>query len=395
MAGPFLEAADPSGAEGLDTLPVGTDVAVIGGGLAGAATARFLAAGGARVALLEARSDLACAASGRHLGLVTAGLIENAYRLEAALGTDRTRQLYAWSRDNRALLDAEGLLEPVGGWWVALDDRESTQLALSADVLAKIGVPVEAHPPEAVDRALGGIGLGPALLQPEDGLIDPAGSVRALAQRAGRDGARVFTGARALGFAEDADGLAVHLEGGHVLRTELVVLATNAWLPGLDRWFDDKIHPVREHALCTAPSEARLPGACRAGHGYTFWRQLGDGRVVAGGCRWATPHLELGETDDSATVPRIQERIGAFLQQYFPDVGALPVEQRWSWIGAQTCDGLPIVGPIPGAPRFIACAGFCTNEPGLGVRAARAVSDGILGTADPAVPEWMTPTRFV
>ena len=45
------------------------DVAIVGGGIIGAASAAFLAAAGARVTLYE-RSEIAAAASGRNSGVI-------------------------------------------------------------------------------------------------------------------------------------------------------------------------------------------------------------------------------------------------------------------------------------------------------------------------------------
>ena len=44
---------------------------------------------------------------------------------------------------------------------------------------------------------------------------------------------------------------------------------------------------------------------------------------------------------------------------------------------------------------MIACAGFCGNEAGLGIRAAQAVVDGILDGDTSGVPDFLAASRFV
>jgi glycine/D-amino acid oxidase-like deaminating enzyme len=75
-----------------------TEVAVVGGGLAGVCCARLLAAAGARVTLLEAAEELGRAGSGANAGLAMTGLVEHPHRLAAALGEDATRALLAFGR---------------------------------------------------------------------------------------------------------------------------------------------------------------------------------------------------------------------------------------------------------------------------------------------------------
>lgn len=371
-----------------DPIPASAEVLVVGGGLAGVAVAAGLAERGVDVVLLEARSHLGGGSAGRHLGHVSTGPIEPAHRVVDALGLERATELYRFCLVNQAILREMDLLEHHGGWWAAVDPRERAELALGADALDRAGVPVVLRD----DPPLGGRGLGPALHLPGEGALR-LDAVARLAARAMAGGARLRTNARAAAMTLDARGAVVHAEGRAVV-AEVVVLTAELGLPALDPWFRDKLTPVREQAL-TTEAIPRLPvWGGRAGHGYTFWRQLAGGALGVGGCRWATPHLEVGETDEVATVPAIQRRIEDFVARTGWAADA-PVTRRWSWIVAHTCDGLPIVGPLPGAPRQIACCGFGGNEPGYALAAASAVVDGLLGTGAPNVPSSLTPSRFL
>ncbi len=189
------------------------------------------------------------------------------------------------------------------------------------------------------------------------------------------------------------DGVAVDC-GQQSVRAAVVILAAGWASKDLDPFLGDKLYPVRSQLLTLPVPPGRLQRACDAQYGHTFWRQ--DGAVlVIGGCRWATPHMEAGETDDTVTVERIESRILGFVQQHFPDIPAQTAASRWSGIMAFSCDGLPLIGPIPGRPRFVACAGFGSAQLGLGVRAGQVVAQGLLGHTIEGVPRLFTLGRFV
>jgi glycine/D-amino acid oxidase-like deaminating enzyme len=174
---------------------------------------------------------------------------------------------------------------------------------------------------------------------------------------------------------------------------DAVVLAAEAWSPAVHEYFEDKITPVREHGLITAPTALPLYEGIRGQHGWFAARVDVGGRLVARGARWATPHMEVGERDETPS-PKVIERLEALVRARFPSVAAVPVVDRWAWIEAATCDGLPIVGPIPGSARFVSCVGF-GGSAGMAVRAARAVADGLLGGRAPGVPASFGADRFV
>ena len=151
--------------------------------------------------------------------------------------------------------------------------------------------------------------------------------------------------------------------------------------------------PVRDQGLRVEgqPSSGSVT-AGRAGQGWTCWRVDDDG-VRVSGARWASPHLEVGERDASVIVPSIQSKLEGFARQRLGLDG--PVVERWAWVFAQSPDGLPVVGPLPGDPRLVGCVGFGATPLGLEVAAARSVAEGLLeGEGEVEVP-WMLSSRRI
>lgn len=220
---------------------------------------------------------------------------------------------------------------------------------------------------------------GVALRLPDEARLDGGDAVAAF-----RAGVRWFTD-RVVRIENAGDRVRVRAEGGEV-SAEVAVLAPGWRAAALDPWFEDKVHPVRQSASLFAPPPEDL-GAGRGGSGYTWWAPVRGGLAVAG-CRWATPHLEAGETDPVPN-PRVLARLAAIAHER---LGAGEVLRSWAWIEAHTCDGLPIVGPLPGDPRRIACVGFNGCDTGLAVGAARLAADALLTGG--RIPGWLRADRF-
>ncbi len=317
------------------------DVQVHGAGWAGLAVARGLAEAGVSVRLVDP-AGLLGGASGVSLGVALPTHPEHAHRLEAGVGTRAATELVAFLGRSIAALPG----------------------------LARVGVDWRAAPSEAAE-------------------VDPA---LAAAARIGLDATRT------------ADGFHLH-DGGVVdLRTlrdalvhpdvpvyttpadaEVDVYATGAAV--LDPWLADKITPVRWQALRFDGPALAVPVVTQ--HASVFW----CGALEAAGARWATPHLEVGETDP-VPEPRVTAMLEKLTRAAFPSAGAL-LGARAGIVG-ESCDGLPIVGPIPGRPRAVVCTGFGVAGLGYALGCARAVVGGLLGRpADDDVPAILRVTRFV
>jgi glycine/D-amino acid oxidase-like deaminating enzyme len=110
------------------------------------------------------------------------------------------------------------------------------------------------------------------------------------------------------------------------------------------------------------------------------------------GLRWATPHLEVGETDEAAPTPAIDARLDAVHARTLAAFG--PKTAAWSVVHTHTCDNLPLVGPLPGQPRRALCLGFRDQQGALALESGRALARGILGE-DPGLPSFLSPSRLV
>jgi glycine/D-amino acid oxidase-like deaminating enzyme len=369
------------------SLPAEADVVVVGAGASGSRVARGLAEAGVSVAVLEA-GPLEGGAAGRGLGLVEHGVLEHPGRTIASLGDERAAALWAWAAHSRAALAADGDLEPCGVLWVPVFGGEADDVQRSLDGLSRLGVTAEGWSVEQV-RAAAGEGFDQAALWlADDGRLVPDAPERWL-RRAEEAGAVLCSGERVTEVSDGADGLVVRTAEGEV-SAQAVVLACGAGAASLHPALQG-LMPVRDAGLRFAPGPVPRVVAGRAGQGWTVWRHDADG-VRVSGARWASPHLEVGERDASTVHPGVASKLEAFARQRLGVQG--PVVERWAWVFAQSPDGLPVVGPLPGDPRVVGCVGFGATPVGLEIAAADQVVAGLLGEPAEEVP-WMLSSRRI
>jgi glycine/D-amino acid oxidase-like deaminating enzyme len=366
-------------------LPEEADVVVLGAGLAGAATARFLAEGGIDVVVVDpepARVD--------PLGHVELGAVEQPHRTVASLGS-QADPLFQFARHGADLLEADGLLDRCGGLWVAMEEGEAKEIPRSVASLTVLGERAEAWNMDKVEGHLDGGHMGPGLFLPRDGRVDPV-QVR----RRWLDAAPSVRWVEGWGEPvqdADHDGVVVAV-GDRRIRAEVLVIAAGHRSVALDPALEGRLMPVRDQWLRTAPVDRALPLG-RAGHGWTAWQQDAQGRLWVSGARWASPHLEVGETDVSAggeVVQRIHGRLEAFLRDRLQVSAA--IEARGARVFTQSPDGLPLIGPLPGDRRTVVAVGFGPSPVAWSVAAARSIADGILEGGG-AVPRCLESRRLV
>jgi glycine/D-amino acid oxidase-like deaminating enzyme len=336
------------------------DVAIVGAGVTGCACALALAERGVSVAVYEARR-IAGGASGRNGGFALRGAAPAYDEARERFGNDRARGLWELSEralDRMELLAGEALRRR-GSLRLAADEQELEALRREHDALREDGFAVEwvAHPAgRCADLFAGG------LRHPGDGSLDPVRWVRGLAGLAARSGATFH------------EGHAV--ERIDALPAERILVATDGYTHGLVPELDAAIAPARGQVVATAPLAERLfdvPHYAR--HGYDYWQQLEDGRLVVGG--WRDAALEAETTRAEAVTPAIQERIEAFLVAL---LGELPaITHRWAGIFGVTESKLPYVGPLARDEQIWVAAGYSGHGNVLGLACGELVGRALAG----------------
>ncbi|MFK7927119.1 MAG: NAD(P)/FAD-dependent oxidoreductase [Myxococcota bacterium] len=384
MHPPFRHAPTPS-----DRLPTQVDVAIVGGGLSGLSAAIRLATEGVRVAVVESRIACGRGSGGRDPGVLTGGLPEHPWRLIHSIGAERTAEIYAISQRNREIIARFVELGPPP-LHLAIDAREVDEIAKSAVALQGIGLKVtELDAPTATDRSAGRAFTAGMHVQGESS-VDVEALCVAMVARLRQLGGHVCTDQRVTSLDRPGDTHRVHTAEGAIV-ADAVVLCAGWALKALDPWFSDKLLPVREHSLRYDHAPDNLTCG-RAQYGYITWRRDELGGLVISGCRWATQHLEMGETEE-VPLDSVLEKIRSFVASHLP-VEDSNISHSWARILTATCDGLPILGPMPGDPTLLSCTGFQGFAPALALAAGEGVAQGLL-TGEHGLPEWMSPRRFL
>ncbi|WP_420457043.1 NAD(P)/FAD-dependent oxidoreductase [Rubrivirga sp.] len=362
------------------------DVAVVGGGVIGTATAWALGrlAPDLRVVIVEAER-LAFGASGRNAGFLLLGTVSDYTSAVDAHGRDAARRIWAFTREAYELSAEVGARHDVGfqatGSVIAAGtDAEADRLRRSRALLSEDGVETRFLDGPAANAHLGSAGYHGLLVVPTGGVIDPARLVRALAAESG---AEVVEGWRATAVESEGGRVRLAADGGGEVVADRVLVATNAFLPQLLPTLADVVRPVRAQMLATAPAPPTLAAPVYSHDGYFYLRQRPDGRVLLGGARHLHRDAEVGP--DDATTDALQADLARYLATHFPSLADVPVERRWSGPMGFSPDGLPVLGAVPGVPGARFAAGFTGHGMAYALRFGSLAARTLLDESDPAL----------
>ena len=354
----WLDESPPEPRPALDH-DASADVVVIGAGVAGVATAYWLARAGARPLVLEART-IAEAASGRNAGFLLAGVAENFLVASRRYGEANALRIWRFTRRNQELvrelvarhrIDCD--LRWHGSAQIAGDDEEWAEMRASVERLTSEGVRARIVPEERT------------AIYEDDGELHPLRYVRGLAGAAEAAGATFHE--RTCVTAMDAGAVRT---GRARVSTSAVVVCVNAYASHL---LPLRIRPVRGQMLATAPLGRRVFARPAYAHrGYRYWRQREDGRILVGGWRDLAVDVEVGE--EERTTEPIQSALETFLRGHAPDAA---VTHRWAGIMGFSHDALPYAGRW--RQGVFALGGFTGHGLAFATAASALVADLVRG----------------
>ena len=350
------------------------DVAIVGGGVTGCSCALALAEAGLRVRLFEAR-EIAGGASGRNGGFALRGGSAPYPVLAESIGEDATAALWSWTEAELGELAALAgdAFRPTGSLRLAVDAEERDELreeyealrtaGFAAEWREELGAPLERYPA--------------ALFHPPDGVLQPARLVRRIAERAAVAGVEIHEHTR-VGSVEETGA-------------DTVVVATDGYPSGLLGELEGLIVPTRGQVIATEPIAELLFEVPHYGrHGFDYWHQRLDGRIVAGGFRDVSLDTEF--TAEEVTTPVVQSALERFVEEH---VGRpLRIDYRWAGIFGMVFDFLPVVGRVPGADGLWIAGGYSGHGNVLGFACGRLAARAILGEPDPKL-ELFEPSRLL
>lgn len=194
-----------------------TEIAVVGGGLIGLATARALAARGADVTVLEAEGRLATHQSGHNSGVIHSGLYYKPGSLKAQLCAEGRTALYELCSERGIACERCGkvVLAVRASEIPRLEELERRGRANGLEGIERL------DPQGIREREPHAAGVA-GLWVPETGIVDYAGVARAYADDVVARGGRVETATGLVGVRPDGDGLTLETSTG-ALRSRWLV----------------------------------------------------------------------------------------------------------------------------------------------------------------------------
>ena len=385
---------------------------IVGGGIAGASTALYLARMGGDVALLE-RGEIASEASGANAGQIgatgwgdvpdlgaylTMGSLQLFKELQLDLGYDiefrqsgsltaiHTPDQYDYMRDR---VDAQ---RSHGHQVELITPREARSIEpeINSDMLGYMHTPLRAQ-------------------------ADPVKATRVFAQAASAAGARILTNHAVTGIEATPDGgYAVATDRGD-FRCRSLVIAAGAWCGPLGEmlglripiipvrgqmWATESLPPSVFQTMSSAesayafsmddgsdestPPELTHPRGVRVTR-HLYGRQRRNGEIIFGGDR------ELVGYDTTVEPTGIEVNKG-HASEVLPMLSSLPIARTWAGLMPFPIDGEPLIGSIPRRENLYIVSGLASSGFGRGPMAGNLLAEFIhtghrhpvLAESDPA-----------
>jgi glycine/D-amino acid oxidase-like deaminating enzyme len=351
------------------------DAVVVGAGVTGCSCALTLARAGARVRLHDAR-EVAGGASGRNGGFALRGAAAPYDVTCESVGRESAAAIWRWTEAAVDRMEELGgdAFRRVGSLRLAVDEEEREELRREYELLREDGFAADWL--DALPGPLDGR-YAAAIRHVPDAVLQPARLVRRLAALAAEAGVDI----REHSPVTSLDGAGA----------PAVVVCTDGYPSGLLGELEGLIVPTRGQVIATEPIPERWFEVPHYGrHGFDYWHQTPDGRIVAGGFRDVSLDSEFTAVEE--TTGPVQSALEAFVASLAGR--ELRVDYSWAGIFGLVLDFLPVVGRVPGDERLWVAGGYSGHGNVLGFACGDLVARAVLGDRDPLLDHF-EPSRLL
>lgn len=376
------------------------DVAIVGGGITGAAVAWRFAAAGLSVALVEGRR-IGRGSTAASTALLMQEPDEDLAVLTKRYGRKRAQRIWQLSREathefvetlNR--LDVECDLQLRDSVYYAMTANHARRLRTEHRLRTEAGVNGLWLEGTALQRTLG-FRAAAGIRTRGNAQVNPYKACVGLMRSAAAAGAKVFERSPVTAIQPSRKGVVLKAAHG-VIRADRVVIATGYAtafdMPGPPRarrrapYFkalDARFRMLTTYVIATrplTPPERRRVGLSPVmtwdtDRPYTYARWTPDHRLVLGGAdRLLPPERERAQALTAGT-----NAVHDHFRALYPALADVPLEYGWEGLFATTPDSLPYIGPHRRYGRHLFALGYGGNGMTLGFLAARLLLDWCRG----------------
>mgnify|MGYP001024454676 FL=1 len=354
------------------------DVAIIGGGLTGCATAQAFAASGVRVGLVES-DRIGQGASANSTAFVMQEPDIDFQDLVASFGLRAARTI--WEMTRRAALDLPRVirhlkikceLESQDSVYLASDKAAVKRLRQDFDARRKAGFQVRWLTADRVARETNLRAEG-AIRVSGNTEVDPYRLCLGLARSAAARGATIFEQSPVKRVRRFRNHVQLFTERGRITAGHVVVALGDP--TGLFKPLRRHFRRTHTYVVVTPPLGAKVRRELGRRNTmiwdtqepYHYLRWTRDDRIVFGGA------------DQAPTNPRrrkkvLIQRAGQLMYElstHYPVISGIQPEYAWDGPIVNTPDGLPYIGPHRNFPRHLFALGFGGNGLALGFLSSR------------------------
>jgi gamma-glutamylputrescine oxidase len=359
------------------------DVAVVGGGLAGLSASLELAERGFSVRLLEAQ-HIGFGASGRNGGQAIHGLACDQQTIEAQLGLDEARRVWAMSIEALHLLRQRITRHGIDCDWqdgylgLATNARKGRELQDWAERMASVYGYAQQHiAPAEMPRWIASERFHSGVFDARSGHLHPLKYTHGLARAAAAAGVVLHEDSPVQSMQPGAS-VTLRTPQGE-LRARHVLLAGNVYLQGLAPQLQSRIMPVGTYIACTEtldevlaagliPSRAAV---CDTNFVLDYFRATRDRRLLYG-----------GRVSYSTVTPmNLADSMRQRMLLTFPQLAGAKVEYAWGGFVDITMNRAPDFGRLDGAANIYYLQGFSGHGLALTGLAGKLVAEAMAGDA--------------